>query len=59
LFGTGAFHMRGAGCTVNNFWDRKHDAQVESTGDRPFASEQLKVQHAIGLVSSQLVQRRF
>jgi 4-hydroxybenzoate polyprenyltransferase len=28
LFGAGAFIMRGAGCTINDLWDRKLDAQV-------------------------------
>jgi 4-hydroxybenzoate polyprenyltransferase len=28
LFGVGAFIMRGAGCTINDLWDRKLDAQV-------------------------------
>lgn len=28
LFGTGAFIMRGAGCTVNDMWDRHIDKKV-------------------------------
>lgn len=28
LFGTGAFIMRGAGCTINDLWDRDLDSQV-------------------------------
>lgn len=28
LFGAGAFIMRGAGCTINDMWDRKLDAKV-------------------------------
>lgn len=28
LFGAGAFIMRGAGCTINDMWDRKLDAHV-------------------------------
>ncbi|MCO5566322.1 hypothetical protein L7F22_019999 [Adiantum nelumboides] len=38
LFGTGAFIMRGAGCTINDLWDRKLDAQVERTKLRPLAA---------------------
>lgn len=34
----GAFLMRGAGCVVNDLWDRKLDAQVERTRVRPLAS---------------------
>lgn len=28
LFGTGAFIMRGAGCTINDLWDRNLDNAV-------------------------------
>lgn len=28
LFGVGALVMRGAGCTINDMWDRKIDNQV-------------------------------
>ena len=28
LFGVGAIIMRGAGCTINDMWDRKYDAAV-------------------------------
>ena len=38
LFGVGAFVMRGAGCTINDLWDRDFDAQVERTKGRPLAS---------------------
>jgi 4-hydroxybenzoate polyprenyltransferase len=38
LFLLGAFAMRGAGCVVNDLWDRKLDAQVERTRGRPLAS---------------------
>ena len=38
LFIVGAFVMRGAGCVINDLWDRKIDAQVERTKLRPLAS---------------------
>jgi 4-hydroxybenzoate polyprenyltransferase len=38
LFAIGAIAMRGAGCVVNDLWDRKLDAQVERTRGRPLAS---------------------
>lgn len=38
LFGSGAFIMRGAGCTINDMWDRRLDAKVERTKERPLAS---------------------
>lgn len=30
LFATGALVMRGAGCTINDMWDRRLDAHVGS-----------------------------
>lgn len=38
LFGIGAVVMRGAGCVINDLWDRDLDAQVERTRGRPLAS---------------------
>ena len=32
LFGTGALIMRGAGCTINDMWDRKLDLAVGERG---------------------------
>jgi 4-hydroxybenzoate polyprenyltransferase len=42
LFGIGAVVMRGAGCVVNDLWDRKMDRQVERTKTRPLASGALR-----------------
>ena len=42
LFAVGSIAMRGAGCVVNDLWDRKMDAQVERTRGRPLASGILK-----------------
>lgn len=38
LFGVGAVVMRGAGCVINDLWDRDLDRQVERTRLRPLAS---------------------
>lgn len=38
LFGVGAVIMRGAGCVVNDFWDRDLDKKVERTRQRPLAA---------------------
>ncbi|TCZ64329.1 4-hydroxybenzoate octaprenyltransferase [Roseicella aquatilis] len=38
LFGIGAVAMRGAGCVVNDLWDRDIDRRVERTRGRPLAS---------------------
>jgi 4-hydroxybenzoate polyprenyltransferase len=42
LFFIGAIVMRGAGCVINDLWDRKMDAQVTRTASRPLASGALK-----------------
>lgn len=38
LFWLGAVVMRGAGCVVNDLWDRDFDRKVARTADRPLAS---------------------
>jgi 4-hydroxybenzoate polyprenyltransferase len=38
LFALGAVAMRGAGCIVNDLWDRDLDARVERTKARPLAA---------------------
>ena len=38
LFGIGAVLMRGAGCTINDMWDRDFDKKVEKP---PWACEDL------------------
>lgn len=37
LFLTGALIMRGAGCTINDLWDRNLDTRVSRTRHRPIA----------------------
>lgn len=41
LFGAGALVMRGAGCTINDMWDKDIDAKVQRTKDRPLAAGQV------------------
>jgi 4-hydroxybenzoate polyprenyltransferase len=41
VFGLGAFVMRGAGCTINDMWDRNIDHAVERTRERPITSGQV------------------
>lgn len=43
----GAFLMRGAGCTWNDFTDRHIDAQVERTRSRPIPSGQISGKRAL------------
>lgn len=53
-FGLGAVVMRGAGCTINDLWDRKIDMRVERTKGRPLASGQLSTKQAIIFLGGQL-----
>ncbi|KAF8312876.1 4-hydroxybenzoate polyprenyl transferase [Clavulina sp. PMI_390] len=54
LFGTGAFIMRGAGCTINDLWDRDLDRAVARTRDRPLASGAITPGQAIAFLGGQL-----
>ena len=54
LFCGGAFVMRGAGCTVNDMWDRRFDGQVARTASRPLASRQLSMLSAWTFLGAQL-----
>lgn len=47
LFAIGAVVMRAAGCVVNDLWDRKLDAKVERTAQRPLASGDVSVKSAL------------
>ena len=47
LFGLGAVVMRGAGCVINDLYDRKLDAAVERTRNRPLASGEISVWRAM------------
>ncbi|GAM82819.1 hypothetical protein ANO11243_008050 [Dothideomycetidae sp. 11243] len=47
LFFSGALVMRGAGCTINDIWDRNFDAQVERTRLRPLARGAVSLPSAI------------
>jgi 4-hydroxybenzoate polyprenyltransferase len=54
-FALGAIVMRGAGCVVNDIYDRKLDAQVERTSIRPLASGEIKLWQAIVFLKVLLV----
>jgi 4-hydroxybenzoate polyprenyltransferase len=47
LFAVGAIVMRGAGCVVNDIYDRRLDRLVERTRTRPLASGEIGVGQAI------------
>lgn len=54
LFGSGAVIMRGAGCTINDMWDRDLDAKVERTKDRPLVNGDISMQSAWLFLAGQL-----
>ncbi|HEY1096204.1 MAG TPA: 4-hydroxybenzoate octaprenyltransferase [Alphaproteobacteria bacterium] len=47
LFLIGSIAMRGAGCTINDIWDRKLDAQVARTASRPLAAGTITLRGAL------------
>jgi 4-hydroxybenzoate polyprenyltransferase len=53
LFGAGAMAMRGAGCTVNDLWDRDIDGKVARTASRPLASGAVSVPAALAFLAAQ------
>ncbi|HCP00967.1 MAG: 4-hydroxybenzoate octaprenyltransferase [Alphaproteobacteria bacterium] len=55
LFAIGATLMRGAGCVINDFFDRDFDAHVARTADRPLASGEVSARAAIALLSALLL----
>ena len=55
LFAIGALVMRGAGCTINDLWDRDIDAKVARTHNRPIASGQISVARALAFLAVQLL----
>ncbi|KAG8470878.1 hypothetical protein KFE25_009299 [Diacronema lutheri] len=55
LFAVGALAMRGAGCTINDMWDRDIDRQVERTRGRPLASGELSLAQATVFLGAQLL----
>jgi len=54
LFGVGAVVMRGAGCVVNDLWDRDLDRRVERTAGRPLASGAVSPRRAAVLLAGLL-----
>ena len=47
LFLIGAFVMRGAGCVINDIWDRDIDGRVERTKTRPIPAGEISVAEAL------------
>lgn len=55
LFGLGAVLMRGAGCIVNDLWDRDIDKRVERTRGRPLASGAVTPRQALAFLGALLL----
>ena len=51
----GAFVMRGAGCCINDLFDRDIDKQVTRTKNRPLAQEKISIKSAILFTIFQLL----
>ena len=54
LFGCGSVLLRGAGCTINDLWDRDLDRQVDRTKSRPLAAGHVSTLQAIAFLGAQL-----
>lgn len=55
LFFAGALIMRGAGCAINDLWDRNLDPHVERTKFRPIARGALSPRNAVLFTGTQLL----
>lgn len=55
LFTLGAILMRGAGCTINDIFDRDYDAKVLRTRMRPLASGVISVRQALFFLAIQAI----
>jgi 4-hydroxybenzoate polyprenyltransferase len=54
LFGVGSLLLRGAGCTINDMWDRDLDKLVDRTKSRPLAAGTLTQFQALQFLGIQL-----
>ncbi|PFH52535.1 hypothetical protein AMATHDRAFT_139617 [Amanita thiersii Skay4041] len=54
LFGLGALVMRGAGCTINDMWDKNLDKVVARTKNRPLARGDIGRKGAVVFLGAQL-----
>jgi 4-hydroxybenzoate polyprenyltransferase len=54
MFGAGAVFMRGAGCTINDMWDKDIDAKVTRTSTRPLVTKELTQLDAWFFLGTQL-----
>lgn len=55
LFSIGALIMRGAGCVINDLWDKDLDQKVERTKSRPLASGAITTRQAMAFLAVLLI----
>ncbi|CCE65773.1 hypothetical protein TPHA_0M01980 [Tetrapisispora phaffii CBS 4417] len=55
LFGLGSLVMRGAGCTINDIWDKNLDDKVIRSVERPIASKRVSTKNASIFLVAQTV----
>jgi 4-hydroxybenzoate polyprenyltransferase len=55
LFALGSVLMRGAGCVVNDMWDRKMDRLVTRTANRPLAAGTITLRQAVMFLAALLL----
>ncbi len=55
LFFIGSIIMRGAGCVINDLWDRDLDKMVERTKSRPIASGVITIKQGIWFLATLLL----
>jgi 4-hydroxybenzoate polyprenyltransferase len=54
IFAAGAVIMRGAGCTINDMWDRDIDGKVQRTMTRPLVAKEMTNKDAWFFLGTQL-----
>ena len=59
LFLVGSVLMRGAGCVVNDMWDRDLDRKVTRTAGRPLASGAVRMRGAAVFLAGLLAALRW
>ncbi|CAF3488421.1 unnamed protein product [Rotaria sp. Silwood1] len=59
LFGVGTILMRGAGCTINDLWDKEFDQRVARTKSRPIASGEITIRQGLIWTGIQLISAFF
>lgn len=54
ILGAGSILMRGAGCTINDMWDKDIDSKVQRTSTRPLVTKEITILDAWFFLGTQL-----